>query len=107
MYINFVFTFLIIFLKYIEIKDKDMKKLLFVLSLILFLWAPAFAQSDHNHGLFSSRNQQNDNSPSRDHPGGTTSGGGGNESPIGSGLLVITGLSLGYACIKPNRKKDD
>lgn len=37
-------------------------------------------------------------------------GGGGNSgsdpAPIGSGLLVLTGLSIGYACFKRNRKED-
>lgn len=38
--------------------------------------------------------------------GGDPGGGGGEPTPIGSGLLVLTGLSIGYACFKQSRKED-
>ena len=82
-------------------------KLKLILGLLLLLQVQLIAQSNSNNGLFSSRNQQNENSLNRDHPGGTTPGGGGGEpTPIGSGLLALTGLSLGYAWSKHSRNED-
>ena len=57
----------------------------------------------HESGLFYSE-KYDGNEPNK-HGGGSGSGQGG-EVPIGSGLLVLTGLSLGYACFKRNRKED-
>lgn len=39
-------------------------------------------------------------------PHGGSGGSGSDPAPIGSGLLVLTGLSLGYACFKQRCKED-
>lgn len=38
--------------------------------------------------------------------GGDPGGGGGEPTPIGSGIAVLLCLSAGYVCIKRSRKKD-
>lgn len=62
------------------------------------------AQSNPNYGLFTSRNKQDEHAYDKGDPSGGSHGG--EPVPIGSGLLVLTGLSMVYACIKHSRKED-
>ena len=74
-----------------------MKKIVFTLAITLGLAFGASAQSD---GFFSNYSM-NDGSRSNDDlpelpQGGMT----GNQSPLGSGLLILTALGAGYALSK-------
>ena len=74
-----------------------MKKIVFTLAITLGLAFGASAQSD---GFFSDYSM-NDGSRSNDDlpelpQGGMT----GNQSPLGSGLLILTALGAGYALSK-------
>ena len=40
------------------------------------------------------------------HGPGSGSGGGGEVTPLGSGLLLLTGLAAGYVCFKRSRNED-
>lgn len=86
-------------------KWNEMKnKLKLIFGLLLLLQVHTFGQDNSNNGLFSSRNVQDEYPPHRGDPSGGSPGG--EPVPIGSGLLVLTGLSIGYACFKRNRKED-
>lgn len=73
-----------------------------ILSLILLLQLGLMAQETKQPGLFSSRPREvrGDDPPQPPDPHG-------GEVPIGSGLLLLTGLSAGYVCIKRSRKEDN
>ena len=73
-----------------------------ILSLILLLQLGLIAQESKQPGLFSSRPRElrGDDPPLPPDPHG-------GETPIGSDLLVLTCLSLGYACIKHSHKEDN
>ena len=79
-----------------------MKKILLIISLLLLLSCQSMAQ------VFTQKDRQELFNREGENPGH----GGDNVSPdppvtpIGSGLLVLTGLSIGYACFKRNRKED-
>ncbi|MBR3699910.1 MAG: hypothetical protein IKM85_10405 [Bacteroidales bacterium] len=80
-----------------------MKTKWLVLALLLMaqLTANASCQQE-GKGLFENKEI------TRGHPGNTEPGGGGGESlPLGSGLLVLTGLAAGYALVKGKRNKEE
>ena len=75
------------------------KWVVLALMLMVQLTANATCQKE-GQGLFEKKEI------TRGHPGGTEPGGGGGEPlPLGSGLLVLTGLAAGYALVKGKRKE--
>lgn len=79
---------------------KDYFKLI-VLVCVLAFQNPISAKAQGS-GLFSNKPQPVENRGDENDDPNT----GGEPTPIGSGLLVLTGLSLGYACFKHSRNED-
>ena len=81
-----------------------MKKLVFTIVFSLFLcyqsMAQIFVQRDQQESLFN-REKENEKGHGGDNPDPDPG------VPLGSGLLMLTGLSAGYVCIKRSRKEDD
>lgn len=79
-------------------------KTVLVLGLLMLLTTGLMAQN--NSGFFSSR-ETGEEFQRRGDAGDEPGGGGGEPLPLGSGLLVLTGLAAGYALVKGKRNEEE